>query len=145
MLLKRYSNPQCGTWNTTGTFDRLQKDLDQLFNRTTERTWLPAVEVSEGREQFLITVDLPGVDPDNVKVAIEDDVLTIAGERKFAATEGSEVRLSERAYGQFQRAVRLPSPVQINNVTASSKHGILTITLPKTEEAKPREIKVAVA
>jgi HSP20 family protein len=146
MLLTRYStNPQCNPWGGFGTLQRLQNDVERLFGSSTptERNWLPAIEVVEGKENFVVALELPGVKATEVKVTLEDDVLTVAGERKYAGVAESELRLSERPYGKFERSVRLPSPVQADQVKAASRDGILTITLPKTEEAKPREIKIA--
>jgi HSP20 family protein len=147
MLLTRYSNPQCNPWGGFGTIRRFQDDIERLFDSSTptERTWLPSLEVSEAKDSFVVALELPGVKAGDVKVTLEDDVLTVSGERKYAGADDSELRLSERSYGKFERFVRLPAPVQIDQVKAASKDGILTITLPKTEEAKPREIKVAVA
>ena len=145
MLLTRYSNPQC----TPGVnaLRRIQNDVERLFgsNQPRERVWLPALEVTEAKDTFVVAIELPGVKAADVKVTLEDDVLTVTGERKHDAATDTELRLSERFYGKFERSVRLAAPVQANQVTASSKDGILTISLPKTEEAKPREIKIATA
>lgn len=147
MLLKRYSTPRLNYWTGFGPLGRLHDNLDRLFapEVNAERTWHPALEVTEAESEFVVTVELPGVKTSDVKVTLDDDVLTISGERKYEGTKESELRLSERAYGKFERSVRLPAPVQADKVEASGKEGILTVTLPKTEEAKPREIKVAVA
>jgi HSP20 family protein len=145
VLLTRYSNPQCGSG--VGALRRLQNDVERLFgsDQPRERVWLPALEVTEARDKFIVAIELPGVKADEVKVTLEDDVLTVSGERKYAGAADTELRLSERFYGRFERSVRLAAPVQANQVTATSKDGILTISLPKTEEARPREIKIATA
>jgi HSP20 family protein len=144
MLLTQYANPRYATWSG---LQRLQSDVERLFGSkpSTERTWLPALEVTEGKESFLVALELPSVKSAEVKVTIEDDVLTVSGERKYEAGTDTTLRLSERSYGKFERSVQLPAPVQADQVKAASKDGILTITLPKTEEARPREIKIAVA
>lgn len=147
MLLTRYSNPQCNQLNTAGTLRRFQDDIERLFGpaQPAERTWLPSLEVIEAKDKFVVAIELPGIKAADVKVTLEDDVLTVSGERKFEGAADAEVRLSERYYGKFERSIRLAAPVQIEQVTATSKDGILTIALPKTEEAKPKEIKIAVA
>lgn len=147
MLLKRYPNSQLNYLTGFGPLSRLQNNLDRLFapEVNAERTWHPALEVTEAEGEFVVSVELPGVKASEVKVTLDGDVLTISGERKYEGAQESELRLSERAYGKFERSVRLPAPVQADKVGASGKDGILTVTLPKTEEAKPREIKVAVA
>jgi len=147
MLLTRYSNPQLNQWGAFEPLRRFQNDIERLFNsdQPAERNWLPALEVNEDKDKFLVTVELPGVNTADVKVTLEDDVLAISGERKYVGTAQSELRLSERYYGKFERSVRLPAPVQANHVTATGKDGVLTITLPKVEEARPREIKIEAA
>ena len=145
MLLTRISKPECSPG--FGTLRRFQNDVERLFgsDQSNERVWLPALEVVESKEQFVVAIELPGVNAAAVKVTLEDDVLSVSGERKYAGEADSELRLSERFYGKFERSVRLAAPVQADKVTAASKDGILTIALPKTEEAKPREIKIATA
>jgi HSP20 family protein len=147
MLLTRYSNPQLNQWGAFEPLRRFQNDLERLFgsDQPAERNWLPALEINEDKDKFLVTVELPGINTADVKVTLEDDVLVISGERKYIGTAESELRLSERYYGKFERSVRLPAPVQANHVTATGKDGVLTITLPKVEEARPREIKIEAA
>lgn len=147
MLLSQYSNPQCTPWSGLSTLRRFQNDVERLFGTTTpaERTWLPSLEVSEAADSFLVAVELPGVKAADVKVTLEDDVLTISGERKHDGAGNTELRVSERFYGKFERTIHLPAAVQADKVTAASRDGILTITLPKTEEVRPREIKIAVS
>jgi len=145
MLLTRYSNLHCNQWGGFGNLGRLQNNFDRLFgsNSTSDRIWLPPVEVNEAKDQFLVAVELPGVKSSDVKVTLDDDVLTVSGERKYESAIETELRLSERYYGKFERSVRLPASVKSDQVTATGKDGILTITLPKTDDAKPREIKIA--
>lgn len=147
MLLTRYAKPQCGEWDSFSTLRQFQNDVERLFGPGTpaERSWSPTLEVVEGQDQFVVAVELPGIKATDVKVTVEDDVLTIAGERKYEVPTASELRLSERVYGKFERSVRLSAPVLVDRITATSKDGVLTIALPKTEQAKPREIKVATA
>jgi len=147
MLLTRITPSQCNPLSGFGTLRRFQDDVERLFasKEPSQRSWLPPLELNETLDNFVVTLELPGVKAADVKVTLEEGVLKVGGERKFEGSEKSKILLSERFYGAFERSVRLPAPVQIEKVSACSKDGILTITLPKTEEAKPREIKVAVA
>ena len=103
----------------------------------------PALDVEETEEAFTLHVELPGVDPEHVEVSLEENVLTIAGERRFYdEREADGFRRIERHFGRFHRAVRLPDRVNPEGVTAGYRDGLLTITVPKAEEAKPRRIQV---
>jgi HSP20 family protein len=127
----------------------LQTDLNRMFNRSLTRKagWLqgftPEVEVTEGADNFNVSVDLPGVKKDDFKISAEGARLTISGERK----EESEKKekggyFSEKVYGAFQRTIELPTEVRGDKAKASYKDGVLCITLPKSENSKPRQISV---
>jgi HSP20 family protein len=108
--------------------------------------WGPAVDVFETEEAFVVRADLPGVDPKNVSLSIEDGYLTLKGEKakgEDSRREGSWYRF-ERRYGSFVRSIALPDTVDPENVEATAENGVLTVTLPKREETKPRTIKVNV-
>lgn len=132
----------------------LQRDINRMFDNTVsprwsrymERDWTPDVDVEELENEFVVSVDLPGVDKKDVKVTIENNLLTIKGERRVEATEEEEGRYhcSERCYGSFQRSFSLPRTVDSSRINAKHTDGVLTITLPKAEEAKEREIEVQV-
>ena len=108
-------------------------------------SWLPAVDVSESKESVKIVAELPGLKPEDVKVTIENDTLTVKGEKKHEAEEKTErLHRYERSYGKFERSFTLPNTVDPEKVVAGFENGVLTITLPKAERAKPREIAVAV-
>lgn len=103
----------------------------------------PALDVEEDADQFTVHVELPGVASDAVEVSIEDSVLTVSGERSFYADkEADGFRRIERSFGRFHRALRLPDRVNADQVKAAFKDGLLTVTVPKAEEAKPRRIQV---
>src|SRR6478752_7519095 len=103
----------------------------------------PALDVEETDEGFTLHVELPGIDPSAVDVSIEENVLTIAGERNFYSDKSSEgFRRVERRFGTFHRSVRLPDRVDPNGVTAEYSDGLLTVVVPKSESAKPRRIQV---
>ncbi len=106
--------------------------------------WAPALEVCEEKDNYLVRVELPGVNKEDVKLSLEAGTLTISGERKNEAkSEDAEVYHSERFYGRFQRVVNLPETIAASKVKAAYKDGVLTVTLPKSEEAKPKQIDIA--
>ena len=108
-------------------------------------TWSPAVDIVEQKDQYTVKVELPGVSKDDVKITMEDNVLTIRGEKKEEkeTKEGSHHRI-ERSYGAFQRSFALPTTVKTDKIEASFKDGVLNVELPKSEEAKPKQIDVKV-
>ena len=105
--------------------------------------WAPSVDIKEEEGRFLLTADLPGVDPKAIDVTMEKGVLTIKGERSFEDTEEREAyKRVERAYGTFYRRFSLPEAVDAENITAESKNGVLHVSIPKHEKAQPRRIEV---
>ncbi len=122
----------------------LQDELDRLFE-TPLRAWAPALDVHEDKDSFVIRAELPGLKREEIEVSLHDGALIISGERKFEKTEeGVEVHRQERFYGKFQRALTLPTQVAGDKVKAAYKDGVLTVTLPKAEAAKPKQIDVSV-
>jgi HSP20 family protein len=108
--------------------------------------WSPSVDVSETDKEYLIKVELPGVDKQDVKVSIHEGVLTIQGERKLESEEkNKKYHRVEREYGRFARSFVLPENVDETSVGASHKDGLLNVTLGKVEQAKPKAIEVKVA
>ncbi|GAB4376253.1 MAG: Hsp20/alpha crystallin family protein [Acidobacteriota bacterium] len=145
-------------WNPFSELERIQREVNRLFDDTALRrltsegdepiasAWVPPVDIAEDKDNITITVDLPGLDRDDVHVAIEDNRLTISGERKFEKkSEDREWSRVERAYGAFTRTFSLPNVVDTDRVEAKMDRGVLTIVLPKREEAKPKQIEVKVA
>jgi HSP20 family protein len=124
-------------------FDSFFSGVDQpsLINGT----WVPAVDVAEGNDAYTVKVELPGVNKDDVKITLESNILTIRGEKK-AESEVNEKNFhrTERSYGSFQRSFTLPTSVKNDKIDAVYKDGILTVSLPKAEEAKPKQIEVKV-
>jgi len=108
-------------------------------------TWRPAVDITEEDDAFIAKVELPGVNKDDVKITMQDNVLTVRGEKKEEkkGKEGNAHRV-ERYYGSFQRSFSLPTTVKSDKIEAEYKDGILTISMPKAEEAKPKQIEVKV-
>lgn len=113
-------------------------------NSNKKMTWAPAVDIRETESEFVAIAELPGLTKDDIQVSIEDNVLSISGERTLEKkTENDTYHRVERSYGAFSRAFSLPKGVDTSNVNASFKDGVLTLTVPKTEEVKPRRISVS--
>ena len=115
----------------------------QGSGRATTTAWAPALDISERKDAYLVTVELPGVEADDLEITLEDGLLTIQGERQFAQ-DSSEQQFHrvERRYGAFRRAITLPAHVQADAVEASFEDGVLQVLVPKAEEAKPKRIGV---
>jgi len=133
-------------WNVQREVNRLFDDvLTPRWGRQEERDWVPTVDVEERENEFLVSVDIPGVEKKDVKVSLENNILTIKGERKMERSEEEGTyHCTERCYGTFSRSFTLPRTVDASKIHAKNKEGVLTITLPKAEEAKEREIVVDV-
>ena len=107
--------------------------------------WMPPVDVVEDQDQVKIVAELPGVKSEDVKISMENNVLTIRGEKQHVAErDGEKVHRYERAYGVFERSFTVPATVDADRISAQYEHGVLTVELPKVERAKPRQITVAV-
>ncbi len=104
--------------------------------------WMPAVDIQEDDNAYRLTADLPGIDPKNVEVTMENGVLTISGERQQEKTDAHDYRRVERHYGSFVRRFTLPTNADPDGITAEGKNGTLYITVPKSEKAKPKRIEV---
>lgn len=129
----------------------LQDEMERVFRQvfgdrggpSAAGAFSPALDVEENEDQFILHVELPGVKAEDVDVSLEENVLTIAGERGFYDQKEAEgFRRIERHFGRFHRAVRLPDRVDADRVAASYRDGMLTVTVPKAEEAKPRRIAI---
>src|SRR5215216_1068560 len=109
----------------------------------TATAWAPALDISERKDAYLVTVELPGVEADDLEITLEDGLLTIQGERQFAH-ESSEQQFHrvERRYGAFRRSITLPAQVQAEQIEASFDNGVLQIVVPKMEEATPKRIQI---
>jgi len=136
-------------------FDRIRREMDRLWDSFLEGRpmkrieeggeWLPSLHVSETKNDLVIEAELPGMAPKDIDISLSDVFLTIKGEKKQEKEEKDEnYHLIERSYGSFTRSVRLPREVQSDKITASFKNGVLRVTLPKSEEARKKEIKIKV-
>lgn len=131
----------------------LQDQFNRLFNESFRNhadesamtAWAPAVEIYETPNELVVKADLPEVDEKDIDVRVENNLLTIRGERKFekSVSEDNYLRV-ERTYGTFSRSFSLPNSVNPEAIAAEYKNGVLKVTLPKREESKPRQVKVAV-
>jgi len=143
MKLVTYQRPGLA-WPNFGRLLNLNEEIDRLFE-TPLQAWAPALDVHEDKEKFTVNLELPGLKREDISVHLEDGSLIISGERKAETlNEGTEVHRQERYYGKFSRALTLPVAVAPDKVKASFKDGILSVTLPKAEEAKPKQIDVTV-
>lgn len=131
----------------------LQDQINRVFNDAFERrgeesnltTWAPAVDIYETENELVVKADLPDVDPKDLDIRVENNILTIRGERKFERNVDQENYLRvERAYGTFSRSFALSNTVNTESIKAEYQNGVLTLHIPKREEAKPRQIKVNV-
>ena len=117
--------------------------LDAQSGDSIAAAWVPAVDVFEDANAIRIVAEVPGVGPEDMKISHENNVLTIRGTKQQAAEERTErVHRYERAYGAFARSFTLPATVDANGIEATYQHGVLTVTLPKVEQARPRQIPV---
>jgi HSP20 family protein len=128
--------------------DEMNRVFDRAWGQTasdqTVRAWAPALDIAERKDAYLVTVELPGINPDDIDVTLENNLLTIQGQRHRAQdSSDQQFHRVERAYGLFRRSVSLPSTVQADAIQASYENGVLQLLVPKAEEAKPRKIAVS--
>ena len=110
-----------------------------------EAEWLPAVDVTETKDEIVVNVEAPGMDSKEFEISLREETLTIKGEKKQEKVEGEEnYHLVERRYGTFTRSILLPQEVESDKISASYKNGVLTVTVPKSEGTKRKEIKIKV-
>jgi HSP20 family protein len=141
-------------WKSFGEISRLRREMDDLFTRIFGETslskigfakWQPLVDISETDTHLIIKAEIPGIDAKDVDVSITGDRLTIKGEKQQEKEEKEENRhRSERYYGVYQRVIDLPTSIEEDKTEATFDKGILTITLPKVEKAKKKQVKIKV-
>ena len=135
-------------WDPFQDLLAIQDEMNQVFGRARHgqgggRVWAPALDISERKDAYVVTVEVPGVNPDDLDITLEDGLLTIQGERQFTqeSTEQQFHRVVRR-YGSFRRSITLPSQVKADAIEASFENGVLEVVVPKAEEAKPKKISV---
>lgn len=152
--LTRWQRPELATWPGFGRLTSLRDEIDRLFETPlaglTQSSqllsgWTPALDMYEDKDNMYVRAELPGMKKEEIDLSLHNDMLSISGERKQENKFGdAEVYRAERFFGRFQRTITLPTSVAADKVKAQYKDGILMITLPKTEEAKPKHINVNV-
>ena len=154
MSIIRYESPAASNLSGLDRWSNLRDELDSLFElpfwgnfqRQSQifSGWSPALDVYQNNDNVIARVELPGMRKEDIEISLHDGMLTISGERKTESKEGDKAERTERYVGKFRRSVSLPTQVDAGKVTASYRDGILTVTLPKAEEAKPKQIQVNV-
>jgi HSP20 family protein len=140
-------------WEPFRELNTLQNEMNRLFNTafdapggnggSTLRRWMPAMDLVETDEHFVLRADLPGLSEDDVKIEFEDGTLTVSGERKAEhETKNEGYYRVERAFGSFSRSLTLPKGIDPEAVAASFDRGVLEVRIPKPEERKPRRIEI---
>ena len=131
-------------WDLFRDLRSAEDEFDRIAGRAFSRdTWVPALDVRESEDRFDVTVDLPGLGPDDVNVTFEDGMLSITGKREFSKDDQGETwHRIERSFGTFARSMRLPQTADTERIEATFDKGVLTVSVPKTEQAKPRTIEV---
>jgi len=152
MSIIRYQSPHLTSWPSLDRWSTLRDDLNTLFDLPmwsgSERQgqllsgWSPALDLYQNKDNVVALVELPGMRKEDIEISLHDGTLSISGERKFESEAAEKVERSERYVGKFRRSITLPSRIDAGKVTASYRDGILTVTLPKAEEAKPKQIQV---
>ncbi len=147
MNITKYQRPAVIAWQRFSPFNSLSAELDRLFEaplaELARDTWSPTLDVLEDKDNYFILAELPGLKREDIKVSLEDGNLTISGERKSETrNEGTSVHCVERFSGHFERSIALPVAISTDKVKATYTDGVLTLTLPKAEEAKPKKIDI---
>ena len=141
---------QYDPWNR---LNQLSREMERVFDRravaadestqSATADWVPAVDIKEEEDRFMVVADIPGVDPSDIEITMDNGVLTIRGERSSESTEEREgFKRVERSRGTFYRRFALPDTADVEKVTAKGKHGVLEIVIPKQERAQPRRVTV---
>lgn len=153
MRLIRYQAPESTPWLASDRWSTLRDDLNSFFELPFWSSfpragqlftgWSPALDLYQNTDNIVAMVELPGMRKEDIEISLHDETLTISGERKYESTNGDKAQRTERYVGSFRRSIALPTRVDANKVNASYRDGILTVTLPKAEEVKPKQIQVS--
>ena len=154
MSLIRYQAPEISSWPSFDRWANLRDEMNSLFElpsmgNPVRRTqlfsgWSPALDLYQNSDNVVAVIELPGMRKEDIDISLHDGMLTIAGERESSSSEGENAERTERFSGKFRRSVSLPTRVDAGKVSATYKDGILTVTLPKAEEAKPKKVEVTI-
>src|SRR5437870_13714585 len=153
MSLIRYQSPELMSWPSLDRWMNLRDDLNSLvespfwssFGRVGQlfSGWSPALDLYQNNDNLVALVELPGMRKEDIEISLHDGTLTISGERESSSSNGEKAERTERYVGSFRRSISLPARVDANKVSATYRDGILSVTLPKAEEAKPKRIELA--
>ena len=154
MKLIRYQAPESAPWSALDRWSNLRDELNSFFDmpfwsgfgRTGQlfTGWSPALDLYESGDHLVAAVELPGMRKEDIDISLHDGTLTISGERKSESNKNGETaQRTERYVGTFRRSIALPTRVDAGKVSATYQDGILRVTLPKAEEAKPKQIQVS--
>jgi HSP20 family protein len=141
-------------WDPFADMAQLREQVNKLFEQSiaqngrepvSMRTWVPAVDIADTAETIVVHADLAGIKPEDITIEVEGGMLTLRGERKLEKeTKDKQFVRVERSYGSFQRTFNLAVPIKQSDIKAAYKNGVLEITLPKAEEAKPKQITIEI-
>lgn len=156
MSLIRYQSPELANWTSFDRLSSLRDEMNRLFDvsfpgegsrdASLFSGWSPALDVYQDKDNVFVKAELPGMKKEEIDISLEKGVLSISGERKHEEESGEgENYRSERYFGKFHRSIALPTPFDAEHVKASYTDGVLTVKLPKSEEAKPKQIEVSVS
>jgi HSP20 family protein len=139
-------------WSSYREFDEMRNEMLRFFGWPSSRgesegffesLWRPAVDIVQEGDRYVVKADLPGMKKDEIEITLNGDTLTISGEKKKESeTKEDGYSRSERYYGRFSRSLALPSAVDAGKIEAAYKDGVLSLTIPKPEEARPKQIKI---
>ena len=153
MSLIRYQAPELMPWSASNRWSTLRDDLNSFFELPFWSSfpragqlftgWSPALDLYQSTDNIVAVVELPGMRKEDIEISLHDGTLTISGERKHERTNSDNAERTERYVGTFRRSIALPTRVDVNKVSTAYCDGILTVTLPKAEEVKPKQIQVS--
>lgn len=150
MKLARFQRPDIWNWSAFDQLTSIRDEINRLFEGSFQNggsdvfnSWAPALDLYEDKDNLVLRAELPGMKKEDIDISIHDNVVSISGERHNEKKyEGSQTSREERFFGRFTRSLKLPKQVDSGRIKAAYKDGVLTVTLPKTEEAKPRQIEI---
>jgi HSP20 family protein len=154
MTLIRYQAPELAPWSAADRWSNLRDELNSFFELPFWSSftragqlftgWSPALDLYQNKDSVIAVVELPGMRKEDIEISLHDGTLTISGERKReSSSNGENAERTERYIGRFRRSIALPTRVDASKVSATYRDGILTVTLPKAEEVKPKQIQVS--
>lgn len=150
MKLARFQRPDLWSWSAFDQLTNIRDEINRLFESPYQNggsdvfnTWAPALDVYEDNDNLIVRTELPGMKKEDIEISLHENAITISGERKNEKKyEGGRTSREERFFGRFTRSIALPKHVDASGVKANYKDGVLTVTLPKAAEAKPRQIQI---